>query len=82
MKYVADDGKEFDTERECRAYEDQKKINDADREAAYAAVQEAEKLYEDARDNYYEALKNYRTKYCTQQFDKNTFYKMLALVLG
>lgn len=82
MKYVADDGKEFDTERECRAYEDQEKINDADREAAYAAVQEAEKLYEDARDNYYEALENYRKKYCTQQFDENTFAKLLALVLG
>ena len=82
MKYVADDGKEFDTERECQAYENQEKVNDAEREAAYEAVKEAEKLYEDARDNYYEALRNYRNRYCTQQFDKNTLYKLLALVFG
>lgn len=63
MKYVADDGQVFETERECRAYEENKKEQDTERDRDYKQLKDAEMAYESAKRDYLEALADYNAKY-------------------
>ena len=63
MRYVADDGRTFDTERECRVYEENKKEKDTERDRDYKLLKDAEMAYESAKKDYMEAMASYNAKY-------------------
>lgn len=63
MKYVAEDGKVFDTEKACAEYEVGLKKETDEQEAAKAEVQRLRKEFYDAGERYTAALEAYNDRY-------------------
>ena len=63
MKYMSKDGKTFDTERECRAYEERLKVDISEKRKAWEDVMKKKDEFIKAGDAFKKAQDEYMKKY-------------------